>query len=233
MTRKFNYGHKQYQYTLMLQKRKALSLTVQPNMKIILKAPSGVTQERIDIFLKRKCMWLNKQLNFFKKYQKIIYKREYISGESFLYLGRQYKLVVKKGDKNKMSLSKGVLRLTTTKKTNNKQYNKKILKEWYNHRTEVVFDRRYKEILNNFNYKFVPKLVVRKMKKRWGSFLTEKQVILNPRLVQVSTDCVDYVITHELCHMKYKKHNNQFYSLLNSKYPNWEKVKEELELKIG
>ena len=71
------------------------------------------------------------------------------------------------------------------------------------------------------------------MNKRWGSFLTKKQIILNPRLIQASTDCIDYVITHELCHMKHKKHNSQYYSFLSSKYPNWQNIKEKLELKIG
>jgi len=233
MTKQFIYGQYCYQYTFIPQNRKTLSLTVQPDMKIILKAPIKTDQDRINLFLKRKWLWLNKQLTFFKKYQKTIYKKEYTSGESFLYLGRQYKLVVKKNNRDCVSLTKGIFHLTTAKKVNNRQHNKKILNNWYNQKIETQFNQRYKKVLNNFNYKFTPKLVVRKMKKRWGSFLKNKQIILNPKLIQASTDCIDYVIAHELCHMKHNKHNRQFYSLLNSKYPAWEDIKEKLELKIG
>jgi len=233
MDKKFIYGQYCYQYTLIPQNRKALSLTVQPDMKIVLKAPISADQERINLFLKRKWLWLNKQLNFFEKYRKNIYKKEYISGETFLYLGRQYKLVVKKNNKDNVSLAKGIFYLNTTKKANDGKHNKKILYNWYKQKIEIKFNQRYQEVLSNFNYKFVPSLVIRKMKRRWGSFLKIKQIILNPRLVQASTDCIDYVIAHELCHMKHKKHNRKFYSLINSKYPTWKKIKEKLELKIG
>ena len=233
MNKEFIYGQYCFQYTFIPQERKTLSLTVQPDMKIILRAPAEADQDRIDIFLKRKWLWLNKQLNFFKKYQKTIYKKEYISGESFLYLGRQYKLVVKNNSKDSASLAKGVFHLNTTKRVNNRQRNKSTLDAWYSQKIETKFNQRYQEVLSKFNYNFIPKLVVRKMKKRWGSFLKNKQIILNPILIQASTDCIDYVITHELCHMKYKKHNQQFYSFLNSKYQSWEKIKEKLELKLG
>lgn len=233
MNKKFIYGQYCYQYTLIPQERKTLSLTVQPNMKIVLKTPINVDQDRIDLFLKRKWTWLNKQLAFFKKYQKTIYKKEYISGESFLYLGKQYKLIVKKRNKNSISLTKGTFQLNTTKKASNGKHNRQILDNWYNKKIETKFKQRYQIVLKNFNYKFTPKLVVRKMNKRWGSFLKNKQIILNPKLIQASTDCIDYVITHELCHMKYNKHSKQFFSLLSSKYPSWEQTKEKLELKIG
>lgn len=67
------------------------------------------------------------------------------------------------------------------------------------------------------------------MKRRWGSFLSQDKVILNPKLIHASKDCIDYVIVHELCHLKYKDHNKKFWHLLDEKYPEWKKVKEKLE----
>ena len=67
------------------------------------------------------------------------------------------------------------------------------------------------------------------MKKRWGSFLNQDKIFLNPKLIHSSKDCIDYVITHELCHMKYKSHDSRFHKFLNEQYPKWEKVKEKLE----
>ena len=72
MTKKFIYGQYSYQYTFVPQNRKTLSLTVQPDMNIVLKAPIKADQERINQFLKKKWLWLNKQLAFFKKYQKVL-----------------------------------------------------------------------------------------------------------------------------------------------------------------
>jgi predicted metal-dependent hydrolase len=70
------------------------------------------------------------------------------------------------------------------------------------------------------------------MEKRWGSFLVKKKILLNPELIKASKECIDYVITHELCHMKYQNHGAAYYRFLSSKCPNWEELKERLELRF-
>lgn len=70
------------------------------------------------------------------------------------------------------------------------------------------------------------------MSKRWGSFLNNKKIILNPKLIQASKECIDYVITHELCHMKYRNHDTKFYKALKNKISNWGEIKEKLELRF-
>ncbi len=112
------------------------------------------------------------------------------------------------------------------------KHNKKILKNWYANRIERIFKDEYEKVLKNFNYNFESQLIIRKMKKRWGSYLNNKKIILNPKLIQVSKECIDYVITHELCHMKHKNHDSKFYQTLKAKIPNWEEIKEKLELRF-
>lgn len=227
----FKYGSYSYEYYLIREKRKTVSLVVQPSLKIILKCPIDCDEEKIQKFLKRKWKWLEKQLSYFKKF-KNKNKKEYISGESFLYLGRQYKLLIKKGKKNGIKLKYGKIELITAKNKDNKKHNKKLLQKWYNERANIIFANQYKKVLNNFEYSFKPRLITRKMNKRWGSFLSNKKLILNPVLIQAPKECIDYVITHELCHMKYKNHSKKFYDLLKSKIKNWEEVKEKLELRF-
>jgi len=228
----FTYGKYSYQYYLIKQNRKTVSLTIQPSLKIILKCPLGFTDEKINRFLKRKWNWLEKQLKHFQKYKKTDYKKDYVSGESFLYLGRQYKLVVKKAKKNSISLAKNQIHIFTIKPINNKQNNKRLLEKWYEERTSYIFKNQLKETAKKFHYDFIPNLIIRKMNKRWGSYLQSKKIILNPELIKASKDCIDYVITHELCHMTYKKHDKKFFKLMDSKIPHWEKLKEKLELRF-
>jgi len=231
--KKFIYGKFKYKYFLIRENRKSLRLIVRPNMSLIVRAPENANQKRIDIFLEKKWLWLEKQLEYFKKYQKTFYKREYISGESFLYLGRQYKLKVIKGKIDKVLVQKKLLIIETKKRILNGFHNKKILEKWYQQQSQKIFLKRYSKVIKNFNYEFTPKLEIKIMPKRWGSFLTNKKIVLNPELIKASTDCIDYVITHELCHMKYKNHSSKFYMHLKSKFPNWEKTKEKLELRMS
>ncbi len=232
--KKFVFGKYEYNYAIIREDRKSLSLTVRPDLSIILKAPESANQERIQAFLRKKWLWLEKQVSYFKKFQKKFYQKEYISGEAFLYLGRQYTLKVKQYKNNEaVELSRGTILIKTTKRPSNGFYNKKLLENWYQQRINQIFPQRYSKVLKNFNYDFIPKLEVRKMSKRWGSFLSRKKVYLNPELIKAPTACIDYVITHELCHMKYKNHSEAFFMLLKSKLSDWEKIKERLELFLG
>jgi predicted metal-dependent hydrolase len=228
----FTYGNFNYQYYLVYQDRKTVSLTVQPSLHIILRCPTWYTSEKVERFLTKKWLWLEAQIRELKRFQRRTIEKEYISGESFLYLGRQYKLVVQEADINQVCFGHGKIILKTTKNKNDKKQNKKLLSAWYEERAEQIFAQRYTHILKKFYYDFVPELTVRKMEKRWGSLLSSRKVLLNPELIKASKQCIDYVITHELCHMKYRNHNREFYKLLESKILDWKQVKEKLELRF-
>lgn len=228
----FKYGKYSYEYYLVFQERKTIALTVQPSLNIILKCPIGYDVDKIDKFLKRKWLWLEKQVQYFKKYKKKVAQKEYVSGESFLYLGRQYKLLVKSGGTPQVKLEKGRLTLFTTESSQDRNLNKKLLENWFDQQMKSVFSSRLKEVREKFNYDFTPDIITRKMTKRWGSYLSNKKIILNPLLIRASKDCIDYVITHELCHMKHKNHNKNFFKLQESVVPNWKEVKEKLELRF-
>lgn len=230
---KFVYGSFACVYELIRENRKTLGLTVMPDMSIFVKCPPKADVERIEIFLKRKWFWLQKQLNFFKKFQKKIYKKEYISGESFLYLGRQYQLVVKRAKEDKVALQNGKLVFFTTQPVDNGLHTRIYLNAWYNRRAREIFEDRYTDVFKKFDYDHKLRLEIRKMPKRWGSCARGKSIVLNPLLIHASKDCIDYVITHELCHVKYKNHDKRFYKLMNSKYPKWGKTKDKLEMRFS
>ena len=227
--KEFIFGTFVYEYQLIKQDRKTLALTVTPDLRIVLKCPHKTDADRVESFLKKKWFWLEKQLSFFKKYQRKIYAKEYISGEGYLYLGRQYKLVVRRSKEDLVSLIKGQLLVSTTKSVSDGKHNKKLIESWFSVKTEQVFQDRFSEMLFLFDYKQAPVLGIREMKKRWGSFLNKEKIFLNPKLIHTPKDCIDYVIIHELCHLKYKNHDKRFFDLLEKKYPKWDKVKDKLE----
>jgi predicted metal-dependent hydrolase len=74
-----------------------------------------------------------------------------------------------------------------------------------------------------------PKLCIGKMKKRWGSCTGRGVIYLNPGLIKAPSHCIDYIITHELCHLKYPNHGKQFYSLMSRVMPDWGARKRRLE----
>lgn len=228
----FVYGERKYEYTLELQERKTLTLVVHPDASLTLKCPIKADEDKINIFLKKKWLWLNKQLKFFDKYKKINYKKEYVSGESFLYLGRQYQLNVRKSAIDYVVLQNGKLLVYTKGSVRDGNKNRKLINKWYKQKMVLVFRERLAVLSPKFGLDFMPEFTIKKMDKRWGSFV-RGALILNPRLIYASKDCIDYVIAHELCHFKHIKHDKAFYKLLSKKMPEWEKLKEKLEVRLG
>lgn len=228
----FRYGKYSYDYYVVFQDRRTVSLTVQPSLNIILKCPTEYDAHKIDRFLKRKWLWLEKQIKYFKKYKKNVVKKEYVSGESFLYLGRQYKLLVKDSNEQRVKVDRGNISLFTARYNQDRTSSKKLLDQWFDQKMQLIFSSRLKEVAKKFNYDFTPHLIIRKMPKRWGSYLLSKKIVLNPLLIQASRDCIDYVIAHELCHVQYRKHDKNFFKLQESIVPNWKEIKEKLELRF-
>ena len=210
MKKKIKYGEYKYEYCLIAQERKTLSLTVRPDLQIIVKAPNNTSDDKIEEFFKRKWSWLEKQLEFFRQFQVSKTQKSYVSGESFLYLGRQYKLIVKKAGDDRLSLQQGRLYLYTTGKVRDGKKNKKIIEHWYRQRASCIFDERFEKMLKKFNYDDNPTVSIRQMKRRWGSYTKNNRILLNPLLIHTSKKCIDYVMIHELCHVEHKKHNKEF-----------------------
>lgn len=228
----FEYGIYRYDYYIEFADRKQLTLIVRPDLRIIVRAPLETTLEQIESFLARKWKWLEKQLNDLRKTKKTHHEREYVSGESYYYLGRQYMLIVEKGD-DVVKLGHGKLRIYTSKGLRNSSHNKKLLDGWYARRRDVIFKQEYLQALGQFNYRSFPQLGERVMVRRWGSYTAEGKVLLNPKLIQAPREAIYYVIMHELCHKVSRKHDAVFYQELEKRIPEWRRVKESLEILYG
>ena len=106
-----------------------------------------------------------------------------------------------------------------------------LLQTWYRQRANVKFQEYAQPIIEQFSvYGVKPQsLSIKKMDKRWGYCTIDGHITLNPRLICAPRCCIEYVITHELCHLIYRSHNKEFYALLTKEMPHWEKWKNKLE----
>jgi len=232
MDRHFTYKNVSFDYGLILENRKTISASVFPNRTLIVKAPQEATDDRVSDFLRRKFRWILKQQRYFAQFKSGAEKR-CVSGETFRYRGRSYKLLLRKDSRNEhVSLQHGTLTVFMFSPIDNARA-KQLLEAWYLEKASRVFSERLTACFLLFDYKEMPALVVRKLNKRWGSYLHKtNKIFLNQELIKASTRHIDYVIVHELCHMVHRQHNRAFYDLLESKLPQWEKLKMELELSL-
>lgn len=156
--------------------------------------------------------------------------KQYISGESFVYLGRQYRLKVLVGPVAPAKLKGGYLEVTVPDKGNIKAV-RKAVDHWFRLRAQDIFNRHVETCLEIASRHGIsqPVISLRKMRTRWGSCSSNGRVTLNLNLIQVPVHCIDYVIMHELCHLKHHNHSPAFYRLLSRCMPDWKKPKATLD----
>jgi predicted metal-dependent hydrolase len=229
MQKRFTYEQVAFDYDLTLEARKTIAVTVLPDQSVRVKAPLHATEEKINGFLQRKFRWVLKHQRYFARFKPRA-KKEYISGETFRYLGRNYKLLVRKSSEHeRVSIQQGTLTVFSLF-PQNRLHTKKLLDAWYVEKARQHFVERLQLCAAQFAQKTSLGLVIRPMIRRWGSYSRKTgRICLNLALIKASRHQIDYVLTHELCHVTHTAHDKAFYRLLSSHFPDWKKVKTELE----
>jgi predicted metal-dependent hydrolase len=226
---------KQY-LKLRFTKRKTLSIAVLADLSILVTAPYGTETSLIEEKLKKREGWIKAQLDFFAKPRSFFTEKKYISGESHLYLGKQYRLKLHKLDGASPKLIKAGTYLHVYSDDLSQEVISQTLESWYRSQAEKYFSRILLDSFKKFCRHYVslksvefPRLFVRKMKTRWGSLSLKANLTLNLELIKAPPECIEYVIFHELCHLVHHNHSKEFFLLLNRILPNAAKLKDKLE----
>ena len=204
--------------------KKKIAVHIHPDGSVQVDAPSNLPTADIKRAVYKRARWIyNHRLQTLKHRSHVLH-RYYVSGESHFYLGRQYVLKIIKVKKQPASvkLLRGQLQIRTrdTRPANVKR----LLVQWHRKHAAVVFDKRLGTICSGIPWlKQIPEWKLLEMKKQWGS------CSLNPHLVKASRECIDYVIIHELCHLKIHNHSKAYYKLLGDLMPEWKSVKSRLD----
>jgi len=227
-----NYGTQQIAFSLTYSDRKTLGIHVYPDAKVKVVAPNDADLEKIFAKVKKRARWITQQQRFFQGVEQEQTPKDYTSGETHRYLGRQYRLRIKSLDNGKEHVKlKGQFFYAFVKDKNNTHRVKNLLKQWYRSHAWQKFQDRLQYAYEAFKREKIPfpELELRHMPKRWGSCTKSGKIILNPNLIQYPIYCIDYVIIHELCHLVHPNHSKAFYELKEKYLPDWTSRKARLE----
>lgn len=233
-TSAIDFGSKKIKFRLAYSQRKSLGITVTPEMEILVKAPVGAALDKIHEKLRKKAPWILKQLSYFLSFQPKTPARKYIGGESHLYLGRQYRLLVQRYklriENEQVKIKSGFLEVYTDNPSNVE----KLVKNWYRRRAEQKLREIALPLIESFakrhNIIIPPEnFVLRQMPTRWGSCTAKGKIIVNPELIKAPAGCIEYVILHELCHLVHRNHTQRFFDLQTKEMHDWAKWKTRLE----
>lgn len=230
MQHTIEFGSRKILYRLHRADRKRLRIVVSPELTVDIFAPRPATDEELQEAITKKAPWVARTLDKLEGYHPLPTPKNYLSGETFMYLGRQYRLKVESGFRQPAKLLGRFLHVWVEDKSDIQSV-KKSVEAWYRKRAHEAMDRYLEKCQVVASRHGVPKpsLVIRTMRRRWGSCSPSGRITLNTSLVKVPVQCIEYVIMHELCHLKNHNHSRVFYSLLTRCLPDWRQRKEALD----
>ncbi len=214
--------------------RKTLGIEVYPDGRVLVLSPIGCHDTIINEKIRLRANWISRQLATFSRYERNTLPRQYISGESHRYLGRQYRLRIRVDKatiaKEHIKLTRGEMLIIVPEKLPPEKV-KELLRRWYLNQACEIYEVVLRRVFGTFGRQGFqkPRISVREMRGRWGSLSPIGQMTLNSRLVQAPLLCIEYVIVHELCHLVYQNHSSGFFTLLEQVMPDWQIRKQRLE----
>jgi predicted metal-dependent hydrolase len=190
------------------QKRKTVGLQID-STGIRARIPAALSEEQLKDVLQNKTAWLYKKQRLLELSSP---QREFVSGETFLYLGRQYQLR-RFVAKPSVRLSGRFLELSAR----NNEEASQALEAWYRARATEILPERVALYCKRLGVE-VPTVYVREQRKRWGSW-RDSGLHFNWRIVMAPLKLIDYVVAHEVCHLSVPNHSEAFWRLLEVLLP--------------
>ena len=217
------------EFKVVYSRRRTLGISVLPDSSVIVRVPyltSGKTIERI---VREKMSWIIKHRDNYRKNQGIKKGRRYADGELHLYRGKEYLLRLSVAKKLSVRLSESAIELGVIMGSD-EGFVKKLLYAWYKNEALAVLPAVFNKVLEDLkDQHFKPTgLVVRTMKRRWGSCSSRGIITLSTELIKLPDRYIEYVIIHELCHLRHHNHGSGYYRLLSELCPDYAILRKEL-----
>jgi predicted metal-dependent hydrolase len=216
-------------YNIIYSGRRSIGIIVSPESGVTVRAPYRTSLKTIEDLVQSKSAWIKKHLDNHSSLIRINRNSEYKDGEYHYFGGRQYLLKIIQSESCYVKLYENIIEIGM-RSIEDKAKVSLLLQKWYKNMAEEHFRKKLQELLSRFsNYNFSPtNLSVRAMKGRWGSCTSKGKITLSTELVKLNDKYIEYVIVHELCHLKHHNHSPAYYKLLSEVCPEWVTVRKEL-----
>ncbi|MBH0040724.1 M48 family metallopeptidase [Pseudoalteromonas sp. SWN166] len=205
---------------------KSVTITVEES-SVLVAVPRLLELERIKKLLKNKKQWIKEKVALHHEAQPKSNK-EFVSGECFSYLGRNYRLKVNQGYYKPAKLINGRFSVTLFAGTDNADLIKESLLAWYEKHAEIKFNEKVKRYADIMDVKY-NSVGIKNYKSRWGSCTAEGDITFNWKVIMAPNRIVDYVVVHELCHLIHHDHSPKFWREVERFMPDYLECKEWLK----
>ncbi len=221
------------EYKILYTRRRTLGISVHPDKGVVVRVPFGTPERIIREMIEEKSEWIRKVQNYHASLTRIDHDNKFEDGESIMFMGQDNLLRIVPSDDYYIRKSDHIIEVGFAGKPDPKII-RAMLEGWYKVVAGSVFTKLFHEILLKYReFNFSPSgFTVRTMKKRWGSCSFKGKIAISADLIRLDRIFAEYVIIHELCHLRHHNHSKEYYQLLTEVYPDWKRVRLELKMYI-
>ncbi len=228
--KKIKYLNKTIAYTVSKAKVKNIYISIQ-NGEVVIKAPWYATSGQIQDIVESKKEWIMQKLAEYQVSPRKV--KDYADGEQFQILGENYYLTIYYKDINNalLNVENGkisiILPLDYAEEDNTEQISKMIDKMYY-----MIAEKEVEASMEKMRriVGLAPEeYVIKKIKTAWGKCSSRKKITINQDLMMYSRKAVDYVVLHEICHLKYMNHSKNFWNMVEKYMPDYKEAEKELK----
>lgn len=222
------FGTSKINFQLIRSERKTLGISVLSDGKVQVTAPISAPLSKIKDHLLLKGTWIMEQMKIIENIPVPSVKKNFVSGESYYFLGNHVRLKVIASDHNEVCIL-GDRLILHCENADNLETKRNLILNWYELQAKLLLTKRFDHYCELYGCSNM-ELKIEKLQKVWGKYYPSKKlVLLNLELIVAPIECANYVIIHELSHIKFSNHKPEFFKLLSSRLPNWKRDKILLE----
>ncbi|VTU41311.1 hypothetical protein H4CHR_06046 [Variovorax sp. PBS-H4] len=231
--RSLRYGDERIAFSVRVhpvRRAQRMAIHVEPDGRVVVDVSEQTPDAVVQAAVQRRARWISAQVAAARARLANALPRAHASGESLFYLGRRYvlKVVVDEGRDGNVRLHGARIEVAVAKADTARV--QALLDAWYRKRAGGVLAARLAVLAHTLSWvRTPPPMQLRVTKKRWGSCSPAGRLTLNPNLVKAPCECIDYVLLHELCHLGEHNHGPRFCRLLDTRMPDWRRVKARLD----
>ncbi|GHB49121.1 M48 family metallopeptidase [Mongoliitalea lutea] len=207
------------EYQVKYSNRKTLNISVERDKSIVVRAPHYLTADKIDKIVQSKRQWIKEKLNHAQKYPLVTESKEFVSGETLMYLGKNYQLLVIDEEFDGIEFEQ---RFKISKANQHKA--NELFKKWYLKQALIKIEPLATKYAKSLGVQY-NQFKTSEMKYRWGSCTPANNIIFNWRIIKAPMYVLEYLVAHELVHLIENNHTPRFWNILSIQVPNYEKAK--------
>ncbi|CAM3130536.1 M48 family metallopeptidase [Streptobacillus ratti] len=216
-------------YEVERKRVKNINLRIRSDLTIFISAPINIDKYYIEQFILSKKDWIDKNIAKIKEYSKNIQDETLENGTKIKFLGNYFEVEIIKNTYDNVTILNDKVIINT--KNDDFNYKMKLIEQFYYKEAEKVFKERISMYLSIMNEN-IERLIIKKIKGKWGYCKpNEKIVALNTKLIKRSLFEIDYVIIHELSHLKHPNHSINFYRHVEKYMKNYKEAEKKLKYK--